>query len=177
MSDSIIIDAIINKRGKIFKMSYEFNADEIFEMAVQMEINGAAFYSKAAEGTTDEACKKLLTNLALMEKAHEKTFAELRNELTQKEKQATVFDPEGESELYLKALVDTRVFFDKEMDPSSLESILKEAITAEKDSIVFYLGMKDIVAGDQGKKRIDGIIKEEMGHIKILSKELMKSRK
>jgi rubrerythrin len=54
-----------------------------------------------------------------------------------------------------------------------LEGILKEAITAEKDSIVFYLGMKELVPETLGKKRIDAIIKEEMSHIKLLSKELV----
>lgn len=29
-------------------MGYDFNAEEIFEMAVQIEKNGAAFYRKAA---------------------------------------------------------------------------------------------------------------------------------
>ena len=36
--------------------------------------------------------------------------------------------------------------FEKEIDVSSMQAILKSAITAEKDSIVFYLGMKEAVA-------------------------------
>nr|MBC8391582.1 rubrerythrin [Deltaproteobacteria bacterium] len=92
---------------------------------------------------------------------------------TSKEKSTTVFDPEGESTLYLRALADTRVFFEKEIDVTSMEDILKSAITAEKDSIVFYLGMKDLVPDKFGKGRLDDIINEEMGHIRILSKELI----
>jgi rubrerythrin len=53
-----------------------------------------------------------------------------------------------------------------------MKAILKSAITAEKDSIVFYLGMKEAVAESLGKGRIDHIIKEEMGHIKLLSGKL-----
>jgi hypothetical protein len=34
--------------------------------------------------------------------------------------------------------------------------------------------MKDAVTESLGKGRIDGIIKEEMGHIKMISKELLK---
>ena len=56
---------------------------------------------------------------------------------------------------------------------TSMVEILKSAIEAEKDSIVFYLGMKEAVAEDLGKDRIDVIIKEEMGHIQVLSKELV----
>ena len=117
--------------------------------------------------------KKLLIELAAMEDEHEKTFASLRADLTEAEKTTTVFDPEDESVLYLRALADTRVFFKKKIDISSMEEILKAAIVTEKDSIVFYLGLKDFVPDQLGKNRLDKIIKEEMGHIRILSKELV----
>jgi rubrerythrin len=92
-------------------------------------------------------------------------------------KRSNVFDPQGEAALYLRALADTRVFFEKDIDATSMREILKSAIEAEKDSIVFYLGMKDAVSENLGKDRIDGIIKEEMGHIKMLSKELLKYKR
>ena len=155
-------------------MSFEFSADEIFEMAEQMERNGQQFYNAAAAAVQGEEHKKLLLELAGMEVDHEKTFQALRSELTQKEKETNVFDPQGDAALYLKALVDTRVFFQKEMDVSSMEKILKAAIEAEKDSFVFYLGMKNAVPEDLGRARLDEIIKEEMSHVRLLSRELVK---
>jgi rubrerythrin len=143
-------------------MSYDFNADEIFEMAEQIERNGASFYRKSAESIDDPAEKKLLLDFAAMEDEHEKTFAELRAGLSEKEKTATAFDPEGEAALYLRALADTRVFFEKKIDTSSMEEILKEAILAEKNF---------------GKTKIDAIIKEEMAHIKLLSGKLVALKK
>ncbi len=154
-------------------MSYEFSADDIFEMAEQLERNGAKFYRTTAENIADPSTKELLLGLAAMEDEHEKTFASLRADLSEKEKAATVFDPEGESTLYLRALADTRVFFEKEIDISSMKDILKAAVEAEKDAIVFYLGMKDLVPDKLGRDKLDIIIKEEMGHIRILSKELI----
>ncbi len=154
-------------------MSYDFNADEIFEMAEQIERNGASFYRKSAELIADPAEKKLLLDIAAMEDEHEKTFADLRAGMSEKEKVATIFDPEGETVLYLRALADTRVFFEKKIDTLSVEDIFKEAILAEKDSIVFYLGMKEMVPENLGKTKIDAIIKEEMTHIKLLSKTLV----
>jgi len=155
-------------------MSYDFNADEIFEMAEQIERNGASFYRKSAELIADPAAKKLLLDIAAMEDEHEKTFADLRAGLYEKEKVTTVFDPEGEISLYLRALADTRVFFEKKIDnTSSIKDIFKEAILAEKDSIVFYMGMKDMVPENLGKAKIDAIIKEEMTHIKLLGKALV----
>ena len=50
-------------------MSYDFNADDIFEMAQQMERNGGNFYRTAAENTEDAANKDFLLNLAAMEDA------------------------------------------------------------------------------------------------------------
>jgi len=154
-------------------MSYDFNADEVFEIAEQIERNGAEFYRTAAQSIADSNKKKLLIDLAEMEDEHEQTFKTMRSELTQDEKIVTTFDPEGESENYLRALADTRVFYEKDMDTTSFKEILKSAITAEKDSIVFYLGMKDVVPEHLGKQKLDGIIKEEMSHIRLLSKELL----
>ncbi len=153
-------------------MSYDFTADDVFEMAEQMEKNGAKFYRTAAASVSNPDEKQMLLDLAAMEDDHEKTFAALRGELKGAEKAQTVFDPEGESVLYLRALADTRVFFDKEINTDSLESILKDAIVAEKDSIVFYLGMKEMVPEKMGKDKMDVIIKEEMGHIRLLSQKL-----
>jgi len=158
-------------------MVYDFTADDVFEMAEQLERNGAKFYRTAAENVADPSAKDLLLGLATMEDEHLKTFASLKADLTEAEKTTTFFDPEDESALYLRALADTRVFFEKEIDVSSMKDILKAAILAEKDSIVFYLGMKDFVPNQLGKNRLDTIIKEEMGHIRILSKELVSLKK
>lgn len=157
-------------------MSYDFNANDVFEMAEQIERNGAVFYRKAAADIADPGAKNFLLDLAAMEDNHEKTFAGMRKGLTQAEKVQTVFDPDNEAAAYLKALADTRIFFQKEIDTSSLQAILKAAILAEKDSIVFYLGMKDLVPEPLGQSRLDGIIKEEMSHIKLLSHRLVAAR-
>jgi rubrerythrin len=89
----------------------------------------------------------------------------------------TTFDPENETADYLRLLADTRIFYEKEVDVTSLNEVFKTAITAEKDSIVFYLGMKNVVPSHQGKDWLDRIIKEEMDHIRLLSKELLELMK
>ena len=108
-----------------------------------------------------------------MERQHEEYFASLRNQLSDQEKAATIFDPEGEVELYLRALADTRVFIEKKIYITSMEEILKAAITAEKDSIVFYLGMKKAVPERLGSDKVNEIIEEEMRHITMLSEQLL----
>ncbi|UCB59413.1 MAG: ferritin family protein [Thermoplasmatales archaeon] len=154
-------------------MSIDFNADEVFEIAEQIERNGAKFYRSSAKNITDEKNKKLLLDLAKMEDEHEIIFKNLRNKLSQDEKVETTFDPNGEAEAYLRSLADTRIFYEKDIDTSNFKEILKSAITAEKDSIVFYIGMKDVVPSHLGKDKLDDIIKEEMSHIRLLSKKLL----
>jgi rubrerythrin len=163
-------------------MSFDFSADEIFEMAVQIERNGAKFYRSSAGAVQEPSSRELLTSLAAMEDEHEKTFSSMRGELTETEKSKTTFDPEEEGYLYLKALADSRVFVERKVpnldakaksDKEMLEEILKFAIGAEKESIVFYLGMKDAVPEKLGQSRLDGIIREEMGHIRLLSNRLV----
>ena len=157
-------------------MSYDFNADDVFQMAEQIERNGAAFYRKAASDVADADARAFLLDLAAMEDDHEKIFSSMRKKISDQEKTPTVFDPENEAAAYLKALADTRVFFDKEIDTASLQAILKAAILAEKDSIVFYLGMKELVPDALGQSRLDDIMKEEMAHIKLLSRRLVATR-
>ncbi|MEJ2157590.1 MAG: ferritin family protein [Desulfobacteraceae bacterium] len=150
---------------------YDFSADDVFEIADQLERNGADFYRTAAEVVDESGPRALLLKLAEMEEDHRKIFAGMRSALADEEKLPD-FDLHAETVRYLKALADTRVFFEKEMDTSSMEAILKDAVIAEKDSIVFYLGMRDAVPEEKGRSRLNDIIKEEMGHIVLLSKEL-----
>jgi len=158
-------------------MYHQFKAREIFEMAEKIEQNGYNFYRKAAEDVGDPEIGKLLLELATMEVAHELTFVEMKANLTEAESAETVFDPYEETVLYIQALVNTRVFYHKQIDTSSAEEVLKAAIQAEKDSIAFYLGMRDMVPADMGKDKIEDIIKEEMRHIRIISELLLKCKK
>lgn len=155
-----------------------FNAFEVFEIAERIERNGARFYRKAAVCTSDSDLSALLLELSAMEQEHEKTFVDIRKNLLSQERQLTLFDPVSEIAKYLSAIADGYVFdLQKDLsevlkDRHSETDILKMAIGLEKDSIVFYLGIKDLVPESSGKKRIDEIIREEMGHIRQLSEKL-----
>ena len=159
-------------------MALMFIADEIFEMAEQIELNGAKYYRKAAAGASDLRVRQLLVGLAAMEDRHERVFTDLRKHLTEQQKQPITFDPEDQAGAYLRALADGSVF-DVSADPSerltgkeTAEEIYRTAIGLEKDSIVFYVGVLDMVTQPLGKDRIDDILKEEMRHVSMLSNEL-----
>ena len=163
-------------------MSYDFSADEIFEIAEQIERNGVRFYRQMAENISNKDIRELFLDFATMEVDHEKAFSTMRADLSNKEREMVVFDPEGEASLYLRTLADMRVFDKKAEEDFALPAdlpekeknvkIFREAINREKDSIVFYLGMKELVPENLGREKIDGIIQEEMKHIRLLSTKL-----
>lgn len=150
-------------------MGYHFSVDEIFEMAKQIEVNGAKFYREAAAKVEGKSEKAFLTDLAQMEDKHEKTFEKMHEEFKKLAKDQEMFDPEGQAVLYLKALADTKIFFKKDAPGDNMESIIHSALRAEQDSVIFYLGMCELVSDELGKSRVDGIIQEELEHIRILS--------
>ena len=157
-------------------MGVTFNADEVFEMAEQIERNGAKFYRAAAEKVP--AVRQVLIELAVMEDEHEKTFADMRAQLSGREDESMVFDPEGEVQMYLRVIADGEVFNVK-AEPAeqfkgkeTAEGILEIAIDMEKESIAFYAGLKECVPPKAGRDKIEAIIREEFSHIAILNQKL-----
>lgn len=163
-------------------MTYSFNASEVFDMAVRIEENGAAFYRKAAETQSDAANKEFLTKMAVMEDGHKAIFATMKQDLSHSEKKETVFDPEEEQSLYLAAMADSHggegspSAADSLTGAETMEAILTTAIGLEKESILFYLGVKDYVPENLGKAKIDDIIREERRHVSQLTAVLRKVR-
>lgn len=152
-------------------MSYDFSANEVLEMAVRIEENGAAFYRKAAELQADASNRDFLNKLAIMEDAHKATFVDMKNRITEAEKSRTVFDPNDESALYLAAMVDSHggegnpKAADSLTGQETMKEILTIAIGLEKESILFYLGLRDLVPPKLGQSKLDEIIKEERKHV------------
>ena len=159
-------------------MSITFNAAEILEMAEEIEINGAKFYRKAAEGINDKETRQFLLDLAVMEDKHKKTFEDMKNELSDPEQKTTTFDPDHEAAMYLHAMADGHVFDLKEDSSQNLtgsettEDILEMALKAERNSIAFYVGLKEFVPTEVGKAKVEDVIAEEMRHIVTLNQNI-----
>jgi len=152
-------------------MPYDFNANEIFEMAIRIEENGAAFYRKAAALQSDAKNQDFLKKIAAMEDQHKVIFERMRKDVTTAEKNATVFDPQHELGQYLSAMADSH---GGEGSPTAAEAltgsetmaeIITTAIGLEKESILFYVGLRDFVPPESGRAKLDDIIKEERKHV------------
>jgi rubrerythrin len=161
-------------------MMYDYTAEEVFEMAIQIEENGAAFYRRAAELRENASDKQFLENLAAMEDRHKATFEGMKQQLSDLEKTQVVFDPNEELLLYLKAMADSHGgegnpdILDLFNGQETMEEIIATAVDLEKESILFYLGLEDLVPVKYGRDKISGIIEEEKNHVAQLNGFLKK---
>lgn len=158
-------------------MAIKFNADEIFEMAIQAESNAYKMYSDLAKKHVDPEVSAELMKMAEMEKSHENIFIKMRKELPEDMRTAT-FDPNEDATLYLQTIADAEV---GEGSPEiaksmtgreSFEDVLKMAIGLEKQAILFYLGIRDMVPERLGKDKVEHVIKEEQSHVVLLTNRL-----
>jgi rubrerythrin len=157
-------------------MGITFTADEIFEMAEQIERNGAEYYREAAQNASDNNIKQMLLQMADMEEGHLSTFQQMREELSGREKEPISFDPDNQGAMYLQAMADARGMEGRISPTKNLtgnespKEVFDIAINSEKDSVVFYLSLKDLVPVRAGREKIEEIILEELSHITMLLK-------
>ena len=155
-------------------MGITFNANEIFEMAEEIERNGAKFYRRASANSPDEKTKQMLLDMAVMEDEHLKTFQQMRKQLSGREKGWAIFDPDNLSVLYLQAMADARGYEGKITPAKELtgsetpKEIIEIALNSEKESVVFYFGLKGLVPVKAGRDKVEAVIIEELGHITTL---------
>ena len=157
-------------------MAFQFTAESIFEIGIQIEKNGKIFYQEVAQKTTDEGLKSLFLELAEWEDQHVDLFQCLLDDLPDSMRQDDIFDPDDEMVSYLKAAADSHVFVATpdiavvadEFGASPLLA-LDMAIAFEKDSVVYYTSMRKVVAKHMGQEKIELLIEEELKHISILN--------
>ena len=163
-------------------MDIGFNAFEVFEIAEKIERNGVSFYRKAAELFDEPQVRKMFLELVNWEAKHIEVFTDMRKQLSGQSQELKTFKPENNMVIDAQAMAGLAVFGIKP-DPSdeltgseTVVDVLKKAIEKEKDSIVYYVGLKDFVSTRAGKHKIDDIISEEMRHIRILGQSLEQRR-
>ncbi len=163
-------------------MGISFSADEVFEMAMDIEKNGEAYYRKALTLAKSAGVKTVLTDLMEQEQHHYATFKGLRDNLPPRASLPTVADPESEEYLYLDALVKSRLFnTTREAEALAAKSgneieALRSALVFEKDTVLFFQTMKAMTDERLGRGDIDRIIEEEHRHIVRISKAIKEAQ-
>lgn len=142
----------------------KFSIREVLEMALQTEKKGKDFYNTIADRFRDKKeLKDLFIKLSLQEKKHELSFEKLLETVTEQE-------PQGweEAQNYFRAIVESEFFMGGGKALTAMEEVRTEndavnrALDFEKESILYYTGLKDFVSD---KATVDEIIREETDHV------------
>jgi rubrerythrin len=156
-----------------------YNAEEVYRIGIEIEKNGRQFYQAAAEATSDPDIAALMRELAAWEDRHVALFTELAAGLPDGAGSGDALDPDGDVQRYLKAAADSHVFLQKGLDVAELargctgpEDVLKLALRFEKDSVVLYSTMQQLVPKDLGQETISSLALEEMQHVSIIQEKL-----
>jgi rubrerythrin len=152
-------------------MKKKLVANEVFEIAELIEKNGATFYRTAAKNAEYKEAKSLLLRLARKENDHKKHIELLKEQYASEHNDFRAYHDDPDSIRYLHAIADSHVFniedpVTKHLTGSEpLDKILLTALNFEKDTIVYFLGLKNIIKEEMSRSQVDKIIYEEVGHI------------
>ena len=155
-----------------------FNFQEVYEMALQIEQNGLAFYRRFSANVKDNSAKILLKGLAEWEERHASQFKKLRDDEALNHPSVVKVEEDSEASAYLRSLADSHVFlrsFDLEDLTRTLVStklVLEKALQFEKDSVALYESLVTVIPDELGKTAVRKLADEEIKHVEMISKEL-----
>ncbi|MFH1651360.1 MAG: ferritin family protein [Chloroflexota bacterium] len=150
-------------------MSIHFSESDLLNIATGNERRGIAFYEVMARSVDDETVSHTFLHLASMEREHILIFEEMLPEVGK----SSPADMDPEYREYLQSLLDSAVFTDDlltselTVQADTVAKALEVAIRAEKDAILFYYELRDLLPARLGA--IDRIISEEKSHLRQLS--------
>lgn len=150
------------------------SADEIMAVCIKIEQNGYDFYAAAAKAAGTTGARKFFSDLADWENEHADMFKQLRKEI--KDSTTYVDDkPGNDLPQSLKSVADSHVF-NQDLDGASAAKrcktpldLLNLALQFEKDSVVFYAALHEMVPKGFGGEDIGRLVTEELKHITILN--------
>ena len=153
-----------------------FAESEIVELGIQIEKNGRDFYNTLVKQSKNKKAVEIFQYLAGEEEKHIAVFQKILDSVHKYE------PPEsypGEYFAYMNALASEYIFTQKDKGSQIAKTVTSDkqavelGIGFEKDSIVFYEGMKKVVP-EYELKVVEQLIEQEQGHLAQLS-DLKKS--
>ncbi len=152
-------------------MSVVFSISELINIAIGIERRGITFYDIMAKSTDSAMAGDVFQSLADMERGHIEIFQGMLGEADKYQPSET---STKEYANYLQALIDSAVFTDdmitSEMATQANSDIqaTELGISAEKDSILFYYDMREVIP-QQAQSTVNKVLAEEKSHLQQLS--------
>lgn len=152
-------------------MAHFFRANEIANVAVEIEKRGREFYLQAAQMAVTAKVKDIFTFLSEEEAKHEETFQGMLSRLGKVEMPA--WATQDEYMQYLEALIESHMLFSalgqKYMAQADSEKdVIKMAMSFEKDTMLFFTEMKELVPYSE-RYAVQQCYDEERKHLLQLS--------
>ena len=151
-------------------MGVFFSGRELVDIAIGIERNGASFYDSLAKSAGNKTAKGIYEYLAGEERKHIRIFQSMLGSVADYRSPETYTE---EYDLYLKALVDSAIFPDEQIARAAARKVsnaaeaIQIALSAEKESILFYSEMRGLVR-QSDHEVMDKIIEEERSHVRQL---------
>jgi rubrerythrin len=152
-----------------------FQANDVVEMALELEKSGEAFYRRVAAKAQTPETQALFVSLADAEVEHYAAFKKLSE--TVWDQPLMLPDEWGQYLAYLQATIQS-VFFEGEdkalalaEEVSDEKEALRMAMGFEKETLLFFYDLRDMVSeGD--KAVLMRIVSEEKAHLRLLADTL-----
>lgn len=148
-----------------------FSGSEIIEIGIQIEENGYDFYTVLVDKSKNPKASEIFKFLAGEEEQHTAVFKGMLDSLRG---YTPAESYPGEYFAYMNALASEYVFTQKDKGRDIAKKIKSDSeaidlgIGFEKDSIIFYEGMKKAVP-EYDIKIVDKLIEQEQHHLKMLT--------
>ncbi len=151
-----------------------YSSSEIIDIAKQVERAGEAFYAEALKYLKSPKVRALFTHLQGEEQRHAQLFEKILLEL---DGETGSWRQDEEYVAYMRGLVRNQVFPNPEAARQAVAKLedekaaLLQALSFEKDSILFFHELRQVLAEDS-RCVIDALIEEERKHVKALNEAL-----
>ncbi len=149
-----------------------FTAAEALEMAMEIEKNGEVFYTTVAEKSADPEVQALFEDLAAQERGHYRVFQKMMGEVGPAlELPAAEYD---QYQTYVRSALDNALFAgpDKALalakQAQDRETALRAALGFEKDTLLFFYDLRDMVS-EADQEAVSSVIREEKKHLRRLA--------
>lgn len=142
---------------------------EALDIAIQMEIDGKEFYTRASRMSGNELGRKLLLSLAAEEDLHRRKFEEIYEAISRGEAWLEVGLPrgQGEARVTMFARAAEKLGSGIEVPANELEAI-RTAMTMENESYDFYRSRMEKAGRDAERSFYEAVAAEEKEHYLVL---------
>ena len=152
-----------------------FTAAQALEMALQVERNGEVYYTAALGRQTNPEIQTLFSELAAQERIHYRIFEKMLGQVGPAP--ALPAEEYDQYEAYVQAALSNALFAgpDKALrlaeEAADAETAIRGALGFEKDTLLFFYDLREIVA-DKDREAVSRIIAEEKSHVRRLAARL-----